>query len=106
MAYNGYKNYETWAVALHISNDEKLYNRWRALAGSLQAAAAATTVVFAQREVVVYDLADQLRDALRESAAEQELSGRYSGIMSDLLMAGLSEVDWNEVAESLLDDEE
>jgi len=105
MAYNGYENYETWAVALHISNDEKLYNRWRALAGSVQAAAAATET-FTQREVVVYDLADQLRDTLQESAADQELAGRYSGVMSDLLMAGLSEVDWHEVAESLLDDEE
>jgi len=105
MAYNGYKNYETWAMALHISNDEKLYNRWRVLAGSIQAAAAATET-FTQREVVVYDLADQLRDALQEAASDQPLSGRYSGIMSDLLMAGLSEVAWSEVAESLLDEEE
>jgi len=104
MAYNGYKNYETWAVALHISNDEKLYNRWRVLAGSIQAAAATET--FTQREVVVYDLADQLRDTLQEAASDQLLSGRYSGIMSDLLMAGLSEVAWSEVAESLLDEEE
>lgn len=105
MAYNGYKNYETWAVALHISNDEKLYNRWRALAGSMQAAAAATET-FTQREVVVYDLADQLQDALQESAADQKLSGSYSGVMSDLLMAGLSEVDWCDVAEALFLDEE
>jgi len=105
MAYNGYENYETWAVALHISNDEKLYNRWRVLAGSIQATAAATET-FSQREVVVYELADQLRNALQESAADQELSGRYSGIMSDLLMAALSEVNWDEVARSLLDEEE
>jgi len=105
MAYNGYKNYETWAVALHISNDQTLYNRWRVLAGVHQATAAATET-FTQREAVVYDLADQLRDTLQEAASDQPLSGRYSGIMSDLLMAGLSEVAWHEVAKSLLDEEE
>jgi len=26
MAFNGYKNYETWNVALWISNDQRLYN--------------------------------------------------------------------------------
>lgn len=25
MAYNGYKNYETWNVALYIQNDQSLY---------------------------------------------------------------------------------
>jgi len=105
MAYNGYKNYETWAVALHISNDEKLYNRWRALAGSMQAAAAATET-FTQREVVVYDLAAQLLDVMQGEASELVMLGPYAGAMSDLLMAALSEVDWHEVAESLLDEEE
>ena len=105
MAYNGYENYETWVVALHISNDEKLYNRWRALAGSIQAAAAATET-FTQRDVVVFDLADRLRDVMQGEASELVMLGPYAGAMGDLLMAALSEVDWHEVAESLLDEEE
>lgn len=30
--YSGYKNYETWAVALWISNEESSYNYWREVA--------------------------------------------------------------------------
>ena len=29
MAYNGWKNYETWNVALWLGNDEGLYNEAR-----------------------------------------------------------------------------
>jgi hypothetical protein len=30
MAYNGWKNYETWNVALWVGNDEHLYRAMRA----------------------------------------------------------------------------
>lgn len=31
MAYQGWKNYETWNVALWVNNDEPLYRQMRAL---------------------------------------------------------------------------
>lgn len=31
MTYNGWKNWETWNVALHINNDQGLYNLSRSV---------------------------------------------------------------------------
>lgn len=34
--FNGWKNYKTWNVALHISNDERLYNLARTCSDYLE----------------------------------------------------------------------
>ena len=109
MSYNGWTNYETWAVKLWIDNDQGSQEYW------LEAA----------RELVSdYDedwnpdrdeylgnvrtqLADRLKDEHEEAAQEiinPHGSGDSIGVFGDLLGAALGSVDWREIAESIMGD--
>jgi len=100
--YNGWTNYETWLVKLWMDNDEGSERRWSNEAeqtfkrcnpryGNTQSQQARN------------DLADSIKDAheahylevLRH--AKQECSW-----ISDMIGAAMSEVNWGEIAESLL----
>jgi hypothetical protein len=84
MSYNGWKNYETWAVKLWLDNDESLYHT-------------AMNLVEDEHEDAS-DLADSIQSFIDEIAPE------VTGLFSDLLNSALSEVDWVEIAESYISD--
>jgi len=97
--YNGWTNYETWNVALHIDNDESSQEYWRDTAKEIYErcfdnadASSALTV----DEHACFELADCLKDFHDEFMPE--LQGAYC----DLLNAALSSVNWQEIAENLL----
>lgn len=90
MSYQGWKNYETWAVSLWLDNEEGSYHYLRELADS--------AAVGNDREDATVELAQAVKSWLEESAPEVE------GLWGDLLSAALSEVDWYEVAASALED--
>lgn len=77
--YNGYTNYETWAVALWIDNEEGSYNYWRERT---------------QEAESIHELEDMLKDEHEENMPE------VTGIYSDLLQAALDSVNWYEIAEN------
>ena len=79
-SYNGWTNYETWLVNIWLTNDPGTYSaaRWAAV-----------------------DNADALREWVTEWVTE---SVPASSLTADLLGAALSEVDWHEIAESLLEE--
>ena len=83
--YNGWSNYETWNFKLWLDNDEFSYNRARELVKASNKDAGA--------------LASDLRELATEQAPELETSF-YSYVM----MASVREVDYYEVAKSLLED--
>lgn len=88
MSYNGYKNYETWAVSMWIDNEEAYYD-------------AALQMALAYGTEDTYDLAANIKvlvEDMPEIAAVQE----QASLAADLLGAALSEVDWYELAENWL----
>jgi hypothetical protein len=117
--YNGWTNYETWAVALWIGNEPGSYEYWE----REQAAECYREAVQAQlrefefepgedpavvidrakaTEAAMLDLADRLK---RELDDEAELPRAVDGTMyADLLNAALQEVNWREIAEHYVAD--
>ena len=88
--YQGWKNYETWAVALWLDNEEGSYNT--------------------ARQIVKEGLKDgghisEVANALKEFVEGQNPLSDQANLFSDLLNAALSEVDWLEVAEHYKEDE-
>ena len=88
--YNGFANYETWAVSLWLGNDEPTYIYWRD--------AAACFKDVPDRQEAALSLADRLKQELTEDAPDLGCT-----LWSDLLGAALSEVNWYEVATNLLE---
>jgi len=99
MAYNGWKNYETWNVALWIGNEQGSERESRQMAQDAWDNAGADRT-FTRKERAVLDLADSLKTWIEE----QNPLASDASVWSDLLSAALSEVDWQEWAENLLED--
>lgn len=93
-SYNGWKNYETWAVGLWIDNEEGSYNEAEEMAERAKEEAAEERGDRTARGI----LADMLKDWLEEGMPEVE------GLWADLLNAAFGEVDWYEVAEHYLEE--
>lgn len=101
MAYNGWKNYETWNVALWLDNDcgtESMMGEWaqecwdEALDGK-----------YMSRED---NAKSALSDRIKEFVEEQNPLADQATMFTDLLNAALGEVDWYEIAEHYLSEVE
>jgi hypothetical protein len=87
--YNGWKNYETWCVALWINNDQGTQETALEMARENK-----------YRAFERYDLSH----ALKEWIEEMNPLNDSADLFTDLLNAALSEVDWYEIADSLFED--
>lgn len=97
--YNGWTNYETWAVNLWLSNEEGSYHYWGGVADDCWESAEAEEN-WTRKENAQLDLAARLK------SEHEEFTPELSGVWGDLLTAALSEVNWHEIAGGLLEDYE
>jgi hypothetical protein len=86
--YQGWTNYETWAVALWLNNEEGSYRYWREQARE-----------WCDYEDTTIHLVEQLKEELNEAAPELGTT-----LYADLMNSALERVDWYEIAESFLED--
>jgi hypothetical protein len=107
-SYNGWKNYETWAVSLWIDNEEGSYNHARFMARDAYREAMSESDEMkkwahgkGKLEEAIRARADRiLADQLKEWVEEQA-PNLGATMFADLLNAALSEVDWYEIAHSM-----
>ena len=100
MSYNGWKNYETWDVALWLDNDEGHYGYIRDRAADVREEHEHDNPNVLSRDAAG-ELADWLKDYVEE-LPEITAVTETASMASDLLSAALSEVDWHEIAEGIL----
>ena len=91
--YDGWNNYETWAVKLWLDNEQGSYNEMTG-----EATRRVEEARDLEEEPDVSDFADYIKQQHEEAMPEVE------GVFSDLLNAAMSEVDWYEIAEAYLSD--
>ena len=80
--YNGYKNYQTWACHLWITDTPESGKLWRQIANEMEP----------------YDAEKQLKDFLVSRADDTTPN---AGLMADLLKNAVEEIDVQEVIEKL-----
>lgn len=99
--YNGHANYETWAMSMHLDGNydgEGTYHHFQELAQEHYDSAEATS--YASRDDNARrGLADALKSEIDEGC---EVTGQCS-VYADLMNAALSEVNWYDLADNLLE---
>lgn len=100
MSYNGWTNYETWIVKLWMDNEETTqYFFWRDVSFGVWNSAIETETA-TRSEHARHELAEVLKEEYEHELPE--LAGPYR----DLVGAALTRVDWFQIADSLLDEQD
>ena len=104
MTYNGYSNYETWAVQLWIDNSESSSAYWRRLAEEIYNHKAAEQTYFSRTEDAAFILADKLRDSYNRGMERVLSDANANGtVWADLLNASVCAVNFGEIAKNLVE---
>ncbi len=101
--YNGWRNYETWAVALWLDNEQGSYLYWRERAQEAwdNVAPGENYSGETREDAAVAALAAGLKEEHEEAMPDLGAT-----VWADLMGAALSEVDWREIAAHYIADVE
>ena len=103
--YQGWTNYETWVTKLWMDNDEGTHEFFRDL--TIQARELAPTSsqvkkgVWTAKEAERFLLADMVKEEIEIMVKGEE---DQAGLVNDLLNASISDINFVEIAVSLLSD--
>ncbi len=101
--YQGWANYETWTARLWLDNCERSYRHWRQVTQSVLEVALKSDEVakgyWSAEEAPRILLANRLNEDLRNRAPDLGAT-----MYADLLNSAFDDIDWLEIADSLLED--
>jgi len=104
MTYNGYSNYETWAVQLWIDNTESKSAYWRRLAEEVYNHQASEQVHFSKIEDATCILAEKLKEKHNDQMERILNDANVTGtVWADLLNASVCAVNFGEIAKNLME---
>lgn len=98
--YNGWTNYETWAVALWMDNDHSSHTYWRQQSDECYRETDDDDQLSERHISARSALADRIQEIFESDSPLADQVNVYS----DLLSAALGSVDWYEIAEHLLEE--
>ena len=104
MSYQGWKNYETWHVALMLGQDAGTQQTWLDNAAAYWASAKGKTHdVWTESEQARYELADSLKEYVEEGIDTLDSDNFISPLLLGLMRAGFDEVFWEQIANGFLE---
>lgn len=102
--YNGWTNYETWCVRLHIDNDQGDQERANELAAEVRRNPEWYFLGSESQQLANegYRLGKMIREWIEERAEEEGRTGP-ADMFTDLLTSALESVNWQEIGQSYID---
>ena len=97
--YNGWSNYETWNWNLWLDNDQGAYEYWANRVQELNAIHFVPDYEWeTESDIRVRELANELEADCEDSMELLPTAGPFA----DILNAGVSRINWREIAENML----
>lgn len=105
--YNGWANYQTWAVILWLENDRGTYESVLELTRDT-ISEESTSEYWSVEQSNRYNVADAIKDQVEEWTTDEEMDENSHGMVlaglgRDLMGYALACVDWHEIADAWID---
>ena len=107
--YNGWKNYETWLIALWLDNDYGTYTLIKGLAmQSVEEVLAENELNYQlpeNRQNLIDKASYRMSDNIKEYIESNNPLAAEASVYTDLLGAAISEADFEEIAQHYLEED-